>query len=106
MCNIPQSPFKRAFKRAIRKPCPRVLIQKTVTKMALNIDDLLLRRLPVPPCKGPKLQAFKHIPNEIEFLRLLSSDPMSEESETGPGYVFEVRIGKKRFALKIVRHTP
>ncbi|KAI1182323.1 kinetochore Sim4 complex subunit FTA2-domain-containing protein [Nemania serpens] len=71
--------------------------------MAVDIDDLLLKRLPVPPCEGPKLKAFRHTPKETQFLRLLSCDPDSEESETGSGYVFEVGIGEKRFALKVFK---
>lgn len=96
----------RALNRANQKPCATVLIPKTITTMAVDIDDLLLKRLPVPPCEGPKLKAFRHTPKETQFLRLLSCDPDSEESETGSGYVFEVGIGEKRFALKVVRHTP
>ncbi|KAI0440295.1 kinetochore Sim4 complex subunit FTA2-domain-containing protein [Xylaria telfairii] len=71
--------------------------------MAPDVDSLLLRRLPVPPCEGPKLRAFKHFRGEIEFLRLLSCDPRSEESETGHSYVFDVRIAKERFALKVFK---
>ncbi|KAI0401149.1 kinetochore Sim4 complex subunit Fta2 [Xylaria palmicola] len=68
--------------------------------MALDVDRLLLRRLPVPPCEGPKLAPFRHFRRDIEFLRLLSCDPTSEEGYYAHSYVFEVRIGKERFALK------
>ncbi|KAI0975665.1 kinetochore Sim4 complex subunit FTA2-domain-containing protein [Xylaria arbuscula] len=71
--------------------------------MALNIDDLLLGRLPVPPCEGPKLEAFERFQDEIEFLGLLSCDPTSMESRTGHSYVFDVRIGNERFALKVFK---
>ncbi|KAI0556220.1 hypothetical protein F4679DRAFT_578340 [Xylaria curta] len=71
--------------------------------MSPDIDRLLLRRQPIPPCEGPKLKAFKHFREEIEFLQLLSCDPTSEESRNGDGYVFDVRIGKDRFALKIFK---
>ncbi|KAI1753886.1 hypothetical protein F4782DRAFT_496185 [Xylaria castorea] len=71
--------------------------------MAPDVDRLLLGRLPMPPCEGPKIKAFRGFREEIEFLRLLSCDPESEESYEGDGYVFDVRIGKDRFALKIFK---
>ncbi|GAP85166.1 hypothetical protein SAMD00023353_2201020 [Rosellinia necatrix] len=71
--------------------------------MAPDIDDLLFRRVPMPPYEGPKLKAFRHFGKRIEFLRLLSCDPRLEESEYGHGYVFDVRIGKERFALKMFK---
>ncbi|KAI1117617.1 kinetochore Sim4 complex subunit FTA2-domain-containing protein [Nemania sp. NC0429] len=72
-----------------------------------NVNDLMLRQQPVPPCEGPKLQAFKYTSKEIEFIKLLSCDPRSEENDFTAGYVFEVRIDKKRFALKIFKfHDP
>ncbi|KAI1299763.1 kinetochore Sim4 complex subunit FTA2-domain-containing protein [Xylaria venustula] len=71
--------------------------------MAPDIDDLLLERLPIPPCEGPKLEAFEHFQNEIEFLGLLSCDPTSMESRTGHSYVFDVRIRDARFALKVFK---
>ncbi|KAI1330261.1 kinetochore Sim4 complex subunit FTA2-domain-containing protein [Xylariaceae sp. FL0255] len=71
--------------------------------MAPDIDRLLLRRQPIPPCEGPKLKAFKPCRKKIEFLQLLSCDPTSTESREGHGYVFDVRIGKDRFALKMFK---
>ncbi|KAI1737138.1 kinetochore Sim4 complex subunit FTA2-domain-containing protein [Xylaria scruposa] len=71
--------------------------------MAPDVNRLLLGRLPLPPCDGPKIKAFGQFREEIEFLQLLSCDPTSEESREGHGYVFDVRIGKDRFALKIFK---
>ncbi|KAI0465749.1 kinetochore Sim4 complex subunit FTA2-domain-containing protein [Xylaria cf. heliscus] len=70
--------------------------------MAPDVDKLLRRRQPVPPCEGPKLKAFRHF-RTIEFLQLLSCDPTSPESRAGHGYVFDVRIDKERFALKMFK---
>ncbi|KAI3328159.1 kinetochore Sim4 complex subunit FTA2-domain-containing protein [Ustulina deusta] len=71
--------------------------------MAPDVDRFLLRRLPIPPCEGPKLKPFRYFRKDIEFLRLLSCDPTSKESYYGHGYVFDVRIGKERFALKVFK---
>ncbi|KAI0811332.1 kinetochore Sim4 complex subunit FTA2-domain-containing protein [Xylaria sp. FL0064] len=70
--------------------------------MAVDIDHALRKRLPMPPCEGPQLKPFRHF-RKIEFLKLLSCDPLSEESATGSGYVFDVRIDKERFALKMFK---
>ncbi|KAI1273456.1 kinetochore Sim4 complex subunit FTA2-domain-containing protein [Xylaria sp. FL0933] len=70
--------------------------------MAVDINRALRKRLPMPPCEGPQLKPFRHF-RKIEFLKLLSCDPLSEECATGSGYVFDVRIDKERFALKMFR---
>ncbi|KAJ8132734.1 hypothetical protein O1611_g891 [Lasiodiplodia mahajangana] len=60
----------------------------------------------MPPCEGPKLRAFKHFKSDISFIRLLSGDPdgpMSEDTGAMHSYVFEVRICKQRYALKIFK---
>ncbi|KAF2762667.1 hypothetical protein EJ05DRAFT_471638, partial [Pseudovirgaria hyperparasitica] len=62
-------------------------------------------RRPLPPCEGPKLLPFKRHKGNIHFLKLLSSSPRldgSEGAEGGHSYVFKVRIGKKKYALKVV----
>ncbi|GAW14476.1 hypothetical protein ANO14919_038790 [Xylariales sp. No.14919] len=71
--------------------------------MATDVDRLLLRRLPVPPCEGPRLGAYKRFRGDIEFLRLISCDPWTKEILGESGYVFDVRIGKERFALKVFK---
>ncbi len=53
---------------------------------------------PLPQCEGPKLRPFKDHHRAIKFLRLLS-DIKSE----GHAHVFEVSIGSKKYALKVVR---
>ena len=63
----------------------------------------------LPRCEGPKLAPFADRQSSIDFIRLLecsnsSDSESSEESSYGGahGYVFEVLIGSKRYALKIV----
>lgn len=58
---------------------------------ALMQSDLL------PPCDGPKLPAFKHRFEPIEWLERLD-DP--EESRRG--HVFRVKIRGQEYALKVV----
>ncbi|KAF2752520.1 hypothetical protein EJ05DRAFT_297433 [Pseudovirgaria hyperparasitica] len=63
-------------------------------------------RRPLPPCEGPKLLPFKRHKGNIHFLKLLSSSPRldgSEGAEGGHSYVFKVRIGKKKYALKVFK---
>lgn len=70
------------------------------------------RPAPLPLCKGPKLAPFPDRRRSIDFIRLLGCDNTAEpedsedsEGSNGPGshgYVFEVLIGSKRYALKIV----
>lgn len=71
----------------------------SVVRYDLQSDEAL------PPCEGPKLQPFKDRHERIEFLRLLS--PLSTGGDTpgGHAHVFEVRINRALFALKIVGHT-
>ena len=57
----------------------------------------------VPDVKGPKLSAFsRDNHDDIIFLRLLSSEEQYGSSSGPHGRVFEVKIGAKRYALKIV----
>jgi len=54
----------------------------------------------LPPCNGPKLQAFKHRYASIEWLEWLND---MEGAETpSQGYVFKVRIRSHIYALKVV----
>lgn len=57
----------------------------------------------LPPCEGPKLRPFKDRHKRVEFLRLLSPAPTEDDTSGGHAYVFEARINKGLFALKIVR---
>lgn len=57
----------------------------------------------LPPCKGPKLRAFKDRHKPIEFLELISDLPEDSDDSGGHGHVFKVRINEKIYALKIVR---
>lgn len=52
---------------------------------------------PLPQSEGPKLHPFRNRKAPIIFVRLLSDT----ESE-GHAHVFEVSIGSKQYALKIV----
>lgn len=52
---------------------------------------------PIPQCEGPKLDEFSHRSATIDY-RALLSDPVSN----GQAHVFEVRIGSRNYALKIV----
>ena len=51
----------------------------------------------IPQCEGPKLDEFPHRRANIDY-RTLLSDPESN----GQAHVFEVRIGSRNYALKIV----
>ena len=52
---------------------------------------------PIPQCEGPKLEEFSHRRATVDY-RALLSDPESD----GQAHVFEVRIGSRNYALKIV----
>lgn len=55
----------------------------------------------LPPCRGPKLRAFRHHNSPIEWLERL--DTSLEDSDSGrQGYVFKVRIKSELYALKVV----
>lgn len=59
----------------------------------------------LPPCRGPKLRAFRHHNSPIEWLERLDvgSGPPLEDSDSGrQGYVFKVRIESELYALKVV----
>ncbi|KAF2752542.1 hypothetical protein EJ05DRAFT_515576 [Pseudovirgaria hyperparasitica] len=81
--------------------------------LKIRYDMLLARsqlphslRRPMPPCEGPKLSAFKRGGLAIHFIKLLSSSPRLDGSEGAEGshsYVFKVRIGKKKYALKVFK---
>ena len=53
---------------------------------------------PLPQCKGPQLHPFETHKKTVKFLRLIS-DVKSE----GHAHIFEVSIGSKRYALKVVK---
>lgn len=53
---------------------------------------------PLPLGEGPKLTAFDLNNNTIEYVRLLNA-----EESSGHSHVFEVTIGARFYALKIVR---
>lgn len=55
---------------------------------------------PLPPTIGPKLSAFDLRDRSIEFVGLLSAEQPERHS-----HVFEVVIGSKHYALKMVRLT-
>lgn len=59
------------------------------------------RNEPLPLGEGPKLTAFDLNDNTIEYVRLLSA-----EESSGHSHVFEVTIGARSYALKIVRLVP
>ena len=52
---------------------------------------------PIPQCEGPKLDEFPHRRAKIDYRALLSDSDLS-----GQAHVFEVRIGSRTYALKIV----
>src|ERR1700733_8829818 len=54
----------------------------------------------LPPCDGPKLQAFKYRNAGIEWLDLLNK--IDEWETPGQGYVFKVNILSRVYALKVV----
>jgi len=53
---------------------------------------------PLPPIIGPKLSAFDLHDRSLEFVGLLSAEQPGRHS-----HVFEVVIGSKHYALKMVR---
>ena len=52
---------------------------------------------PLPQCEGPQLHPFDEHKGTVKFLRLIS-DLNSE----GHAHVFEVSMGRKKYALKLV----
>ena len=57
----------------------------------------------LPQCEGPKLQPFKDRKATIRFHRVLGG----EESESGAhAHVFEISVGRKHYALKVVSALP
>lgn len=52
---------------------------------------------PLPPCRGPKLHEFKHASYPIKWLKRLDEDRTDNE-----GFVFQVEIKSKEYALKVV----
>ena len=62
-------------------------------------NERLMRMKYLPPCTGPKLQAFAHQNSPITWLERLD-DP----ADGGPtrGHVFRVKIKGQEFALKVV----
>ncbi|KAI1126145.1 kinetochore Sim4 complex subunit FTA2-domain-containing protein [Nemania abortiva] len=55
---------------------------------------------PLPPCRGPKLHAFEHQNAPIEWVSRLDGDRDDDGIE---GYVFEVKIKSKTYALKVFK---
>jgi hypothetical protein len=55
-------------------------------------DHLLL-----PPCDGPKLHPFKYSHKKIKWIKRLDQD-----REDNEGFVFQVEIASKEYALKVV----
>ena len=52
---------------------------------------------PLPNYEGPRLEPFKHRNAHVQFLDLINAETPGED-----GYVFEVEIESKRYALKVV----
>ena len=52
---------------------------------------------PLPQCEGPQLHPFDEHKGTVKFLRLISN-----VNSEGHAHVFEVSIGTKRYALKLV----
>lgn len=53
---------------------------------------------PLPQSEGPKLHPFHDCKSAIKFVRLLS-----DVESKGHAHVFEISIGSKAYALKMVR---
>ncbi|KAJ4156019.1 hypothetical protein LMH87_001233 [Akanthomyces muscarius] len=60
----------------------------------------------LPPCRGPKLRAFRHHDSPIEWLGRLdagSGFPLEDSDSGRQGYVFKVRIESELYALKVFK---
>ncbi|KAH8894437.1 hypothetical protein GQ53DRAFT_820833 [Thozetella sp. PMI_491] len=64
-------------------------------------NQRLMAATELPPCLGPKLQAFKYRHAPIKFLNQL--DEQSDEGSGRQGYVFKVEIRNTIYALKIFK---
>ena len=62
-------------------------------------------RQPLPQCEGPKLHPFPKDKVDVQFKRLLSNvqGTLDSSDQAGHAYVFEISIGSKTYALKVVR---
>lgn len=83
---------------------------KRITRQATTELKAQYFRDPLPPCKGPKLPAFAHHDEPIQWLSRLGSDDDDDTSDDfwGPSpltYVFKVKIASQVYALKVVRHV-
>ena len=56
---------------------------------------------PLPRCKGPQTRRFHHR-GKIQFQKFLGPDAKDKSPSAAHGYVFQVVINRRPFALKIV----
>lgn len=70
----------------------------------VKANQKLLTSNKLPPCKGPKLHAFRDSSSPITFLELLERAEPYEDSGF-QAYVFKVSIKSRIYALKVVIYT-
>ncbi|KAI1419481.1 kinetochore Sim4 complex subunit FTA2-domain-containing protein [Xylaria sp. FL1777] len=71
-------------------------------KDLVRVNRLLLSSSELPPCDGPKLRAFEHRDDPIEWLGLLEDRPDPPDSSR-QGYVFKVKMRSRIYALKVFK---
>lgn len=74
--------------------------------MARNLVEdnwRLMSSTELPPCDGPKLQAFKHRSARIHWGDCISGIGGEGEDIGSQAYVFKVEIKSRTYALKVVR---
>ena len=73
--------------------------------MARNIAEdnwRLMSAAELPPCDGPKLQAFKHRSARIRWGDCIGGIGDEDEDSGSQAFVFKVEIKAKIYALKVV----
>ncbi|CEJ92421.1 hypothetical protein VHEMI08075 [[Torrubiella] hemipterigena] len=77
--------------------------QRRVTRQSAEDRKAQYFRLPLPPCKGPKLHAFRQDVKPIKWLSRLDSHNYTDadRGEVPFTYVFKVEIDSTIYALKV-----
>ena len=74
-------------------------INQRTTKTTTDPEEL-------PPCPGPKLQAFPYRNSPIEWLERIDAERKDLSGSGTEGYVFKVKINTQLYALKVVSSLP
>lgn len=74
-----------------------------MTRNLVEDNWRLMSSTELPPCDGPKLQAFKHRSARIHWGDCISGLGGEGEDIGSQAYVFKVEIKSRTYALKVVR---